>query len=94
MNISKPYNNVFEALEDDPVEAENLKLRAKMMAELRDYIKQNNMLQTQAARFMGVTQSQINDLLCGEIDAFTIDILINMLIKSGIHVDFEMKKAS
>ena len=36
--MSKPYKNVFEAIEDDPVVAENMRLRAKLMVKLRDYI--------------------------------------------------------
>jgi hypothetical protein len=29
MSMGKPYKNVFEAIEDDPVVAENMRLRAK-----------------------------------------------------------------
>ena len=31
MTISKGYHNVFEALEDDPAMAQNLKIRSELM---------------------------------------------------------------
>ena len=85
--MSKPYKNIFEAIEDDPVVAENMRLRAKLMVKLRNYIKQQGMTQEEAARRMGVTQPRISDLVRGKIDRFTIDMLVNMLSHAGIHVE-------
>ena len=85
--MSKAYKNVFEAIEDDPVVAENMRLRAKLMVKLRNYIKQQGMTQEEAARRMGVTQPRISDLVRGKIDRFTIDMLVNMLSHAGIHVE-------
>ncbi len=36
MSLSRPYDNVFEALEDDPAVAENLRIRSEMMIRLRE----------------------------------------------------------
>ena len=94
MSISKPYKNVFEAIEDDPVAAENMRLRAKLMVKLRDYIKQQGMTQEEAARCMGVTQPRISDLVRGKIDRFTIDMLVNMLSHAGIHVELVADQAA
>jgi len=85
--MSKPYKNVFEAIEDDSVVAENMRLRAELMVKLRNYIKQQGMTQEEAARRMGVTQPRISDLVRGKIDRFTIDMLVNMLSHAGIHVE-------
>jgi predicted XRE-type DNA-binding protein len=87
MSMSKPYKNVFEAIEDDSVVAENMRLRAELMVKLRNYIKQQGMTQEEAARRMGVTQPRISDLVRGKIDRFTIDMLVNMLSHAGIHVE-------
>ena len=38
MTISKGYSNVFEALEDNPAMAQNLKIRSEQMISLRKYI--------------------------------------------------------
>ena len=45
--------------EEHPVEAENLKVRAALMAELSAYIDQAGLTQAQAARRFGVTQPRI-----------------------------------
>ena len=39
MTISKGYCNVFEALEDDPAMAQNLKIRAELMDSLGGFIE-------------------------------------------------------
>ena len=94
MSMSKPYKNVFEAIEDDPVVAENMRLRAKLMVKLRDYIKQQGMTQEQAAHRMGVSQPRVSDLVRGKIDRFTIDMLVNMLSHAGIHVELVLDQAA
>ena len=94
MNMSKPYKNVFDAIEDDPVLAENMRLRTELMVKLRNYIEQEGITQVQAARRMGVTQPRISDLVRGKIDRFTIDMLINMLSHAGIHVEFVVSEAA
>ncbi len=83
------YSNVFDALEDDPAVAENLKIRAQLMHELRDYIGGRGLMQTRAAELFGVDQPRVSDLVRGKIDRFTIDMLVSMLTKSK-HVDVQI----
>jgi predicted XRE-type DNA-binding protein len=73
---------------------ENMRLRTKLMIKLRDYIKQQSMTQEEAARRMGVTQPRISNLVRGKIDRFTIDMLVNMLSHSGIHVELVADQAA
>jgi len=49
MNVSRPYENVFDALEDDPVVADNLRIRSEMMIRLRIYIDKERITQGEAA---------------------------------------------
>ena len=53
MKISKNYSNVFEALEDNPAMAQNLKIRADLMNTLRDFIADEGLNQKKAAESMG-----------------------------------------
>lgn len=94
MSMSKPYTNVFEALEDDPAVADNLRVRAELMLKLRGYIERAKLTQEEAARRMGVTQPRISDLVRGKIERFTIDMLVNMLARVGLHVEIMLKKAA
>jgi len=83
MTISKGYRNVFEALEDNPAMAQNLKIRSELMIALRQYIEDAELGQKEAAGVFGVHQPRISDLMRGKIDKFTIDRLVNMLARIG-----------
>ncbi len=83
MTISKGYRNVFEALEDNPVMVQNLKIRSELMIALRQYIEDAGIGQKEAAEVFGVHQPRISDLMRGKVNKFTIDRLVNMLARIG-----------
>ena len=83
MTISRGYSNVFEALEDNPGMAQNLKIRSELMISLRKYIEDERLGQKKAAEVFGVHQPRISDLMRGKINKFTIDMLVNMLARIG-----------
>ena len=89
MTISKGYSNVFEALEDNPGMAQNLKIRSELMISLRKYIEEEGLGQKKAAEVSGVHQPRISDLMRGKINKFTIDMLVNMLARIGMPVKLE-----
>lgn len=84
-NVTK--GSVFDDLGFSKEEAKNLKIRAALMRALDRYINENKLTQEKAAEIFGVSQPRVSDLVCGKIDKFTIDMLVNMLIKAGINVD-------
>lgn len=86
------HSNIFDALEDDQGMAENLKIRAMLMHALTDYIHEQELSQQAAAEFFDVNQPRISNLVNGKIDKFTIDMLVNMLVKAGQHVDVVIKQ--
>ena len=88
------HTNIFDALEDDQGMAENLKIRAMLMHAVSDYIQEQALTQQAAAGFFEVNQPRISDLVNGKIDKFTIDMLVNMLAKTGQHVDVIIKQAA
>jgi len=77
--------SVFDALEDDAAEAEVLKIKAALMDCLRAYIKENGLTQQQAADRMGVQRSRIGDVSRGHISVFSIDALVTMAARVGLH---------
>jgi len=91
---SKRYASVWDAIEDTPGQAENLKLRSALMQELTTHIIRAGMTQSAAAQQFGVTQPRISDLMRGKIDLFSIDTLVNMLPAAGLHVDLRIRQAS
>ncbi len=86
----KPYHNVFDALEDDPAVAENLKIRAQLMNALTRYIEKQKLTQVEAAELFEVNQPRISDLVRGKIERFTIDMLVNMLARAGKHLNVKV----
>jgi predicted XRE-type DNA-binding protein len=88
------FESVWDAIEDTPAEAENMKLRSSLMIALREHITQSGMSQSQAAKAFGVTQPRISDLIRGKIDLFAIDSLVNMLAAAGLHVEVRIGKAA
>lgn len=89
MTISKGYSNVFEALEDDPAMAQNLKIRAELMDSLREFIEEDGLGQKKAAELFVVNQPRISDLMRGKINKFTIDLPVNMLARIGKSVKLQ-----
>ena len=88
------FANVWDAIEDDPAVAENLKLRSSLMIELERHIKREGWTQTQAAKALGVTQPRISNLLRGKINAFSLDLLVKMAAAAGLRVTMRVKKAA
>jgi predicted XRE-type DNA-binding protein len=93
MTTAKRYQSVWDAVEEQPVEAENLRIRAALMVDLAAYIDRAGLTQAQAARRFGVTQPRISDLVRGKIDLFSIDTLVNMLSAAGLHLDVVVRPA-
>ncbi|ADW72143.1 MULTISPECIES: helix-turn-helix domain-containing protein [Rahnella] len=80
------FDNIWDAIEETPQEAENMKIRSKLMMVLTAHIEKNKMTQAQAAKFFGVTQPRISDLVRGKISVFSIDMLVNMLASADLHI--------
>ena len=93
----KRFKSVWDAIEDTPEQAENMKLRSDLMMALQKRISQLKLTQEQAAELLGVTQPRVSDLMRGKINLFALDVLVNMTTAAGLHVEMritKMKKAA
>lgn len=90
IEVTKGSENVFADLGFSPEEAINLKVRADLMLNLKQYIQKQGWTQAEAAEFFGETQPRISNLLNGDIDRFSIDKLIVMLAKAGMQIKIEV----
>jgi predicted XRE-type DNA-binding protein len=88
------YASVWDAIEADPGQAENMKLRSRLMMALRDHIAQEKLSQAAAAELLGVTQPRISDLVRGKVDLFSLDTLVKMLAAAGLHVELRVAAAA
>ena len=85
---------MWDAIEDTPAAAENMRLRSALMMALEDHIKSQGWTQTEAARRLGVTQPRISDLRRGKIDLFSLDALVNLVVAAGLHVELHVERAA
>ena len=83
-------NNVWAAIEDNSVLAENLRLRSQLMMAISDYVKQSGLTHAKAAAKLGTTQPRLNDVLNGHIDKCTVDRLVNMLASIGFRISMQI----
>ena len=85
--------NVFKDLGFSETEAEHLMIRSRLMLEVERFVERSKLSQREAAKILGITQPRLNDLLQGKIQKFSIDSLVKMLSKVGVHVDVHVSAA-
>ena len=88
------FASVWEAIEDTPEEAENMKLRSTLMTALKNHLTRTEMSQVQAAKLLGVTQPRISDLMRGKINLFGLEALVNMATAAGLHIEMRVLEAA
>jgi predicted XRE-type DNA-binding protein len=90
----KQYPSVWDAIEDTPAEAENMKLRSRLMTALKAHISRAELSQAQAGKLFGITQPRVSDLMRGKINLFGLDALVNMACLAGMHVEMRVEEAA
>jgi predicted XRE-type DNA-binding protein len=78
--------NVFIDLGYSPDEAAILQMKADLMANIRKFVKTRNLTQAKASEILGITQSRVSDLIRGKWDKFSLEMLITLATKAGMHV--------
>lgn len=86
------FDSVWDALEESPADAANMKARSALMIAIRDVVDDWELTQAEAAKRLGVTQPRINDLLRGRTDKFSLDALMLLAITTGLTVEWRVVK--
>src|SRR2546425_11338611 len=94
LRVDVGSNNIFSDLGFDKVEAENLKMRSDLMIRIVQFYRRTGMTQAAAAKALGLTQPRLNTLLKGKIGQFSLDALVNIASRAGLHVRLVVKKAA
>ena len=92
--ITESSGNVFADLGFEQHEAENLLVRARLMAAIKAYIEAEGITQREAAERFNVAQPRISEIYQGKIELFSADKLINMLARVGQHVEISINEAA
>ena len=85
--------NVFKDVGFSEQEAEYLTIRSRLMLEVDRFVKESALTQREAAKKLGINQPRWNDLLKGKIQKCSIDALVKMLSRIGVHVDVHVRAA-
>jgi predicted XRE-type DNA-binding protein len=90
----KRFSSVWDAIEDTPAQAENMKLRSALIMALKDHITRAGLSQSEAAKLLSVTQPRVSDLMRGKIELFGLDTLVIMVVAAGLHVEMRVSNAA
>lgn len=74
-----------------PAEAVEMAMRATLLRGLEGWLAANaDMTQTAAAEVLGVTQARVSDLKRGNISKFSLDLLVKLATRAGLHPRIEL----
>jgi len=90
--MNERFESVWDALEDTPEMAAEMRSRSELLAALQLRIRARGWTQTEAAQQLGVTQPRISDLMRGRVQRFSIDTLVGMLAKTGASVSWVIEE--
>ena len=103
MHITAVGGNVFADLGFEPEEAaalkaesqriiaEKLAIKDSLMTELAGWIEAKKLKQAEAAEILGVTRPRVSDVINKKAIKFTIDALVDMLARTGKHVQLSVQ---
>ena len=84
------FESIWDALENSPAEAANMKPRAELMIAIQAQITTWGLTQAQAAKRLGLTQPRLNDLIHGRITKFSLDALMNVATHAGLSIEWRV----
>jgi predicted XRE-type DNA-binding protein len=91
VHVDGPYANLWEAICDTPEEAANMTLRSDLMRAIKLRVRGWGLTQKKAAKRLGVTQPRLNALLKGRLSEFSLDALVNLAVRAGLAVHFDLR---
>jgi predicted XRE-type DNA-binding protein len=90
----KQFDSVWDALENSPAEAANMKARSELMIAIQETVAGWKLTQTEAAKRLAITQPRLNDLLRGRVNKFSLDALMTLATDAGLTVEWRVEKTA
>jgi predicted XRE-type DNA-binding protein len=88
------FESVWDALEDSPADAANMRLRSELMSAVGQAVTGWQLTQAAAARRLEITQPRLNDLLRGRINNFSVDALLVLAERAGLKISLKIGRAA
>ncbi len=89
-HITSENGNIFRDLGFPPQEAAKLKIKAQLMCQISEWIKEKQLKQEEASDLLQVTRPRVSDIMRGKSGKFTIDALVDILERAGKHVTVQV----
>lgn len=90
MSNKLQFDSVWDALEEDPVRVQNLKLRSVLLMEITEKLRSLDLTQAKAAEILSINQPRVSALLQGKISKFRLDSLVDMAHRLGLNVSIRV----
>ena len=71
-------------------EAAELEMRATLLRGLQSWLKEGVMTQAAAADLLATTQARISDIKRGQINKFSLDLLVRLAARAGLHPELKL----
>jgi predicted XRE-type DNA-binding protein len=66
-------------------------LKQALMIEIAGWIEAQNLKQSQAAEILGITRPRVSDVVNQKTPKFTVDSLLDMVLRTGKHVQMSVR---
>lgn len=85
----KSIRSVFHDLYPADQAAE-MEMRSVLLLGLGRWLADSDMTQTEAAKVLGITQARVSDLKRGKISQFSLDLLVRLASRAGLHPQLKL----
>jgi predicted XRE-type DNA-binding protein len=74
-------------------EAAELEMRSVLLHGLVAWLRDSGLTQAAAAEVLGTTQARVSDIKRGKINQFSLDLLVKLAARAGLHPRIALKAA-
>jgi len=89
-HITSENDNIFEDLGFNPLDATKLKIKARLVCKVSEWVNNKELRQEEASHLLHVARQKVSDVIRGKSEKFTIDALVDMLERTGQHVTVQV----
>ncbi|HEX8391983.1 MAG TPA: XRE family transcriptional regulator [Longimicrobium sp.] len=93
-HVTPADGNIFADLGIEPGEAEELLVRAELLAAVQRILRARRVRPKKAARTFGVSEEVVQELRRNRIDDFSTEELIRMLGRAGMRINVTVSRTS
>jgi predicted XRE-type DNA-binding protein len=84
------HDNKESAPADNPIRAQNLRLRSELLIRITEELGSLNLSQVKIAEKLEITQPRVCALKQGKIEKFRLDSLVDIAHRLGLNVSLEV----